>query len=70
LEETKQYEVQIDAESGGFKGLPEDLEQQLKKSNFNTKQIKEHPAQVLEVLNFNFQRNGSGNGVFKKEDPL
>jgi hypothetical protein len=44
-EETKQYfEVHLDSSGGGFRGLPEDLELQLKQANFTTKQIQDHPA--------------------------
>ncbi len=50
-EEKKEYEVVVDA-TGEIRGLPEDLENQLKRSHFNVEQIKQHPESVLEVINF------------------
>eukprot|EP00347_Sterkiella_histriomuscorum_P022722 403337408 len=65
-EERMQYEVELDPNNGiGFKGLPEDLEQQLRKSNFNAQQIQQNPASVLEVINFN-----SKGGFQPKVEPL
>ena len=49
-EEERKYTVLVD--KTGFKGLPEELQKQLETSGFDTKQIQEHPEQVLQVLAF------------------
>ena len=39
-EEKQKYEIEVDMNSQiGFKGLPKEIEQQLKQSNFNQEQI-------------------------------